>query len=96
MQSLPRELFANRTIPNTYLEVNYYHMQRNQLESAALRELQGGHVTYYEQSDPGHPGRLRTIPQINSRTNPTPTYYYPSTNLTIIASLVLHNARYIN
>ena len=94
MQSLPQELFANRAIPNTYLGVNYYHMQRNQLESAALSKLQGGHVTYYEQSDPGHPGNYeRSLKSIAAR---TPTYYYPSTDLTIIASLVLHNARYIN
>ena len=94
MQSLPRELFANRAIPITYLGVNYYHMRRNQLKSAALSELQGGHVTYYEQSDPGHPGNFeRSLKSIAARTS---TYVNSSTKLSIKASLVLHNARYIN
>ena len=66
MQSLPRELFAIRAIPITYLGINYYHMRRKQHVSAALSELQGGHEAYYERSDPGHPGRLRTIPQVIS------------------------------
>jgi len=63
MQSLPRELFAIRAIPNTYLGVNYYYMRRYQHWSAALSKLQVGHETYYEQSDPGHPGSLLTIHQ---------------------------------
>ena len=64
MQSLPQELFAIRAIPNTYLGVNYYHMRRYQHWSAALSKLQGGHETYYEQSDPGHPGNYERSIQV--------------------------------